>query len=256
MAYDIAFYAGAGKDLVPVIMYPHIKRWIYVDLFPEFYYQTYKNGSTELVKEDFGDVIDRFTLFGFEYDLDYNQRKKKYGFSVFTHKERGQSIHYYYSCDLAKAACTQRLSALAERCTVLLYHGYSFNYACSFTWTNLKKIIIDEISLLDPVFTKEDGTRFRFETNKKVYRCLPTDRDFTIELLRKGEYYNYQDINDIKERCNIETVYVGTLKDGTYNNGTVYNKGKVKSEYKNGVEHTLGKRRKTPRKKRTWSRHK
>ena len=246
---DIAFYVGAGSDLVPVIMYPDIKLWIYVDIFPEFYYETYKNGKTELVKEDFSSIINKFKLFGFEYDLEYNQRKKKYGFSVFTHKERGQSIHYYYSCDLSKAACTQRLSALAERCTVLLYHSYSFNYACSFTWTNLKKIIIDEISLIDPEFTKEDGTLFRFETNKKVYRCLPTDRPFTIELLRKGKYYDYQQISDITERCSIVPVYAGTLKDGKYNNGIEYKNKKATNEYKNGVESMLGKRKSKRNKK-------
>lgn len=85
-----AIYVGAGTDILPLLCYPDIKEWIYIDSLPNNEY------GPEYV-EDFSrpyfinDIINNFNMFGFKID----NLKKDNELIEFTNSKTKQHIKFY-----------------------------------------------------------------------------------------------------------------------------------------------------------------
>ena len=87
-----AIYVGAGSDILPLLCYPDVKEWIYIDSQPN------NEFGPEYVKEFsrpyfINDIINKFFMFEFEI----NKLVNKKDFIEFINFKTNQIIKYYFN---------------------------------------------------------------------------------------------------------------------------------------------------------------
>lgn len=87
-----AIYVGAGNDILPLLCYPNIKKWIFIDSQPN------NEFGPEYVEEFsrpyfINDVINKFFMFEFEI----NRLDDKEDFIEFINFKTDQKIKYYFN---------------------------------------------------------------------------------------------------------------------------------------------------------------
>lgn len=189
-----AVYIGAGTDIIPVLMFPNIKEFIFIDSqpFSEFGDMTYTDdGATGNAKRN-ERHINLFSRPHFLKELEQAMRQNNYvikqhevdNYILFEGGD-GQTIKYYYSCAFPEHVEERLMFELAE-CDTIILCGHD------------PHISILNMIQPEPTVIGNDNT---------IYKCEPGDDEYersTFRHVKGRKYYQILCEKEVIERKNLD----------------------------------------------------